>query len=111
MRRLGSAIVLSLAAWLYVGQGPGAAQTSPTTTSTVRVTTSSPFATTTTSSTTSTTRPATATTTTTRAPLVNTGSSTGPTSVAGIGLVLLGGILVRLAYQRRINGPYRIRYR
>lgn len=110
MRRLGIALVVAVATWLLVGQGPGGAQTSPTTSSTVRVTTSSPFATTT-SSTTSTTRPVATAPTTTRAPLVNTGSQTGPTAAAGLGFLLLGGFLVRIAYQRRINGPYRIRYR
>lgn len=74
---------------------------SAATTSTPRATTTAP--------TTTTTRAATAPTT--KAPLVNTGSTSGPLSLTGVALVLFGVGIVRAVRQRRINGPYRIRYR
>lgn len=97
--RLAVAVLIVLGAWAW-GASPNAFGQQTTTTSTSTTSTTRPLTTTT-----STTRPATVTSTT----LVNTGSESGPTALGGLAFVLFGAVLVRVAWNRRVNGPYRLR--
>lgn len=99
--RLAVAVLIVLGAWAW-GASPNAFGQQTTTSSTSTTSTTRPA---TTTSTTSTTRPATATSTT----LANTGSESGPTALGGLAFVLFGAVLVRVAWNRRVNGPYRLR--